>query len=172
MVDRNPGPLHHARGLDLVGRVVRDTSSRGGIVLKVLAVRHADIDLPAHGADPSLNQAGRARSESLARWLADAGVTAILVSSRSRTQQTAEPLATRLGLVPDVVDTPAGVAHQLRDGAFGAVVLVVGHSNTVPSLVDELGAGAVPAIGETEFDNLYVVSVGDASSDVLRLHYT
>lgn len=142
-----------------------------GGVLKVLAVRHADIDLPAHGTDPSLNEAGRAGGESLARWLADAGVTAILVSSRSRTHQTAEPLATRLGLVPEVVDTPADVAQQLREGAFGDVILVVGHSNTVPSLIDALGAGAVPAIGETDFDNLYVVAVANATQDVLRLHY-
>ena len=55
----------------------------------------------------------------------------------------------------------------------GGLALVIGHSNTVPQIVQELSdARQVPAIGEEEFDTMYVVTVptiGKAS--VLRMKY-
>ncbi len=39
----------------------------------------------------------------------------------------------------------------------GDTVLVVGHSDTVPEIIDALGAGKVPEIADIEFDNLYIV---------------
>ena len=43
--------------------------------------------------DPDLSDAGRARAESLANVLKDAGITAIYATELKRTQQTAAPLA-------------------------------------------------------------------------------
>jgi hypothetical protein len=41
------------------------------------------------------------------------------------------------------------------------VIVIAGHSNTVPALVEALGGGAVAPIEEGwEYDNLYVVSIG------------
>jgi phosphohistidine phosphatase SixA len=140
-------------------------------MVAVIAVRHADVDLPPPSDDASLNDAGRARSAVLARSLGDAGVTSILVSSRKRTQQTAAPLAKELGLQPHVIDDPAPLAPEIRAGDHGPVLLVVGHSNTVPGLINALGAGTVPPIGEAEFDHLYVVTVLDTAAEVLSLHY-
>ena len=131
----------------------------------VLLVRHADIDLPPSSDDPPLNEPGRHRAELLARIVAEAGVTAIVTSVFRRTKQTAQPLASRTQLHP-VVAGP-GLADQIRSGSLGEVVLVVGHSNTVPPLVGELGGTPGP-IGEREFDNLFVVAV-DAGG--VRLKY-
>ncbi|WP_086669195.1 SixA phosphatase family protein [Lentzea kentuckyensis] len=131
----------------------------------VLLVRHADIDLPPEPGEPSLNELGRRRAELLARIVAEAGVTAIVTSDRRRTKQTAQPLASRTQLQP-VVAGP-DLADRIRAGSLGDVVLVVGHSNTVPPLVQELGGTPSP-IGEREFDNLFVVTV-DAGG--VRLKY-
>lgn len=131
----------------------------------VLLVRHADIDLPPNSDDPSLNDLGRRRAELLARTVAEAGVTAIVTSVLRRTKQTAQPLASRTQLQP-VVAGP-DLADRIRAGSLGDVVLVVGHTNTVPPLVEELGGTPSP-IGEREFDNLFVVTV-DAGG--VRLKY-
>jgi broad specificity phosphatase PhoE len=51
-----------------------------------------------------------------------------------------------------------GVVDDIRANHAGQKVLVVGHSNTVPQIVSELGGPAV-GIPENEFDNLYVLTL-------------
>jgi hypothetical protein len=54
----------------------------------------------------------------------------------------------------------------------GDTVLIVGHSNTAPELIHQLGDVDVPPIGDDEYDTLYVLSIpsfGHAS--VLRMEY-
>jgi len=65
------------------------------------------------------------------------------------------------------------VARKARAGELGSVVLIAGHSNTVPEVIASLGVPApAPVIGETEFDNLFVVTVTRASSaNLLTLKY-
>ena len=81
----------------------------------VFVVRHAErADAGSAGAgmmanDPDLAEAGRARAESLATALKDAGITAIYATQFKRTQQTAAPLAKALG-VP--VTTVLGVVNK------------------------------------------------------------
>ena len=138
----------------------------------VLLVRHADIDLPPSSDDPPLNSAGHERAEMLAHVAGGAGVTAILTSSLTRTKQTAGPLATRLGLGPREAPPPPVLASQLLSGTLGQVVVVAGHSNTVPQIIDALGGSAVSlVIREREFDNLYVVTAGTAGFTLVRLKY-
>src|SRR5262245_44286273 len=68
-----------------------------------ILVRHAEAEAAMEeGGDPPLNAAGRARAELLADFLENidvvSSVNGIYASDRRRTQQTAEPLAKRLGL--------------------------------------------------------------------------
>ena len=55
----------------------------------------------------------------------------------------------------------------------GEIVLVSGHSNTVPEIVAALGAPEPDPIDDAEYDNLYVVSVSSAGGEatVLHLHF-
>jgi hypothetical protein len=46
----------------------------------------------------------------------------------------------------------------------------VGHSNTVPDTIKALGIEAPPAIAETEFDNLFIVTRGEKPA-MVRLRY-
>ncbi|HTE42494.1 MAG TPA: phosphoglycerate mutase family protein [Steroidobacteraceae bacterium] len=135
----------------------------------VVIVRHAEVDADGN-ADPNLSLLGRERAARLARMLSDVGVKegtsvnrgvdAIYASELRRTQQTAAPLAESLSLPINVL-AAAGwseLGDRLKSEQQGKVVLVVGHSNTVPTLVEALAAEKV-TIGETEFDHLYVVFV-------------
>jgi phosphohistidine phosphatase SixA len=139
----------------------------------VILVRHAER---AGGMAPEvgLSEAGRCRAQVLAAMLADAGVKRIYTSEVARTRETAEPLAKKLGLQPEVV--PANdydsLLAKLRSGAPEGVTLVVGHSNTVPEIIRRLGGGTVPAIADSEYDRLFVVTLtGGNQASVVTLHF-
>ncbi len=123
----------------------------------VLLVRHADR-VPGEDA---LSAAGLARAQALVHVATKAGVSAIYHSEALRTQQTAQPLATALGLTP--TQLPATNTQALADDIYtqhyGQTVLVVGHSNTVPQIIAALGGPALPSIDDNEFDNLFVVTI-------------
>jgi broad specificity phosphatase PhoE len=119
-------------------------------------IRHANVD--AHGTDPELNAAGQARAQELVHVLGDAGVMAILVTSLRRSQQTAAPLAAALGIDPTVADQVDDAVAAIRARRRGETVLVVGHTNTVPEIIQGLGGPADVAIAADEFDRLFVLS--------------
>lgn len=137
----------------------------------VFVVRHAeraDMAAATPASDPDLSAAGRARAESLARMLADAGIGAVFVTEYKRTQQTAAPLAQARRLTPTIIvakDTAALVARLKQSPV---PVLVVGHSNTVPEILTALGASPAVTIPDTEYDNLFIVP---PSSPVIRLRF-
>jgi broad specificity phosphatase PhoE len=138
----------------------------------VFVVRHAeraDAGMTSSSNDPDLSAAGQARAESLAAILKDARISAIYITEFNRTRQTAAPLAKTVGVEPIVMsskDMPALIAKvKARSGN----VLIVGHSNTVPEIIRALGGEAV-TVGDSDFDNLFVVTAGSPPS-VVRLHY-
>jgi phosphohistidine phosphatase SixA len=105
-------------------------------------MRH--LHTPAGERDPDLTAEGQRQAALLADRFDEEAPRAIYVSTFKRTQQTAAPLAARLGLTPivyDPSDTP-GIVARVRAGPTPA--LIVGHSNTVPDIIEQLG-GARPA---------------------------
>jgi len=131
----------------------------------IIFVRHAEkASIPAN--DPALTPAGNRRVAELTRQLVDAdvvaGIDAIYSTPFRRTQETARPLASALGLPinhydPD--DTEA-ILDAILKNHKGKIILVVGHSNTIPVLIANLGASKkVPPIAEDEYDNIYIISI-------------
>jgi broad specificity phosphatase PhoE len=142
----------------------------------VLIVRHAErADAGPRGgmtsaADPDLSAAGRARALALAAALRDAAITAIFATEYRRTQQTAAPLAKALRLT--VVTIPARDVQGLvaKVNAVPGNVLVVGHSNTIPDVIQSLGVESRVDIAESQYDNLFILTRGQKTA-LLRLHY-
>jgi|SRR5215207_4208676 len=139
-------------------------------MVTVLAVRHADIDLPPASDDPGLNAAGRARAGALVHLVRSSGVGAVFHSQFARTQQTVAPAARVLGLDPRLTPSAAAFAQDALSGDPEAVVLVAGHSDTIPAILVALGATPAPAIGEREFDNLFVLTTR-GGAHLLHLRY-
>jgi len=143
----------------------------------VLLVRHAERAAePAN--DPPLTSAGVARAQALAAALRNAGVTAVITSQLRRTRETAQPLATALGLMPQVVPisrttVPAHVeavtAAIRRDE--GRVILVVGHNNSVPAIIAALGGPRLPDICESTYGDLFVLQLVAGEARLVRAHY-
>jgi phosphohistidine phosphatase SixA len=144
-----------------------------GAARTVVLVRHAER-AGGMSADVGISKQGQCRAEALARMLADAGVNRIFVTEVARTAQTAEPLARKLGIRPEVVPAQdvAGLAAKLRAGPPGGAALVVAHSNTAPKIVHALGAGSVPPIADTEYDRLFVITLSNTKqASVVALRY-
>jgi len=129
-------------------------------VTTVLIVRHAEKAATPQN-DPPLTTDGQARAQTLARVVGEANVRAVYATQFARTQQTVQPLATQLGLSVtqlNASDTDA-LVNDILSNHRGETVLVAGHSNTVPELIDKLRGGQITPVAETEFDKLFVVTI-------------
>jgi broad specificity phosphatase PhoE len=136
----------------------------------IIIVRHAER---ADGeGDVRLSDAGRQRAERLATILKDAGITHIFVSDRRRTLETAQPVARARNISPSRMAIPERGRGKIEPSELQvratlmaiaklprtAVVLVVGHSNTVPMFLTRLGYVPRIEIPDDEFDNVFVVT--------------
>src|SRR5207248_1377181 len=91
-------------------------------------------------------------------------------SDARRTRRTLEPLGAEIGAAFELVEVPTEdpggierhietVVSAIRALPADAVAAVVGHTNTIPQIIEGLGGGLDgTAIGETEFDRLFVLS--------------
>ncbi|HSX54053.1 MAG TPA: phosphoglycerate mutase family protein [Sphingomonas sp.] len=121
----------------------------------IYVTRH--YDTPAGEKDPELLPQGTARAGQLAAWFYGRTLKAIYVSDFKRTRQTVAPLAAALGVTPETYDprdTPAVVA---RAKAAGGPVLIVGHSNTVTDIVEQLGGKRPADLAHADFGDLWVI---------------
>lgn len=129
----------------------------------VYVVRH--LNTPAGERDPDLLPEGRRAAEALAAWFPRGELPrAIYISDFKRTRQTAAPLAARLHLTPivyDPADTPALIA---RVRAEAGVVLIVGHSNTVPDIIEQLGGARPAPLVHEDFGDIWRVGRDGATT--------
>jgi 2,3-bisphosphoglycerate-dependent phosphoglycerate mutase len=144
----------------------------------VIFVRHAERadggagasnSMTGAPADPSLSEAGAARATRLAALLADAGIKGIYTSEFKRTQETARPLAAKLGLAIEVVPSKdaAGLAAKVKAAHARATVLVIGHSNTIPDLIRAFGGPEVK-IADDEYSGIYILTPSAATLTLIR----
>jgi broad specificity phosphatase PhoE len=146
-------------------------------VTTVYLVRHGEKSTAvANDPNPALTPAGRARAEALAAKLADAGVTHIISTQWTRTRETAQPLASRLGLTTEIVPTTlSGFADSTAAAVLrhrGHAILVVGHSNTIASVIAALGGPRLPDLCDSEHSNLFVMKItNEPGPSLVREHY-
>jgi broad specificity phosphatase PhoE len=141
----------------------------------VLLVRHAEkAAMPAD--DPPLTPAGEARARDLWMAIRDANVSTVITTQFARTRQTAQPTVSAMGISPTVV--PATSPTHVQDVVAeirhhpGTTVLVVGHSNTVPMIVEALGAKRPGAICDSRYDDLFIVTVAaDGKANAVHARY-
>jgi TonB family protein len=158
----------------VLGGAVRPPQQRAPLTT-VIVVRHAEKGTsPAD--DPPLTSQGVQRAESLARMFANTPITAIYVTPYARTRETAAPLAAAKGLtaieVPVGATYPSDIVNKVWLEQRGGTFVVVGHSNTTRDVLRALGFGEAKDIPDSEYDNLYIVTLGPFSQTrVLPLKY-
>jgi broad specificity phosphatase PhoE len=125
---------------------------------KILLVRHAE-KIVGGSKDPSLTAKGFQRARNLAEMLKKHQITAIYSTDYKRTKQTAAPAARLLDLSVALYDPRKlkEFATQIKQSSGN--VLIVGHSNTTPQLVNLLGGDSHGEIDESEYTRLYILSI-------------
>jgi phosphohistidine phosphatase SixA len=155
--------------------VLAQTPAPEQLPLTIILVRHAEKEVvPPENKDPNLSLAGQARAQELARMFGRAGITSIYATQYKRTHQTVKPLADKLGLTVTQVEaqkTP-DLVKQIRAGKPGEVVFLAGHNNSVPEIIAAFGGPKLPIIPETEYDNLFILTVQNGGvARLLRMKF-
>jgi broad specificity phosphatase PhoE len=143
--------------------IVLGASSADAQPSTVILVRHAERATEPRN-DPVLTDAGTERALALKEVLRGAMVTSVVTTHLQRTQLTAKPFMDAAGMSPIVVraggPTPAhvdSVAAAVKRRPAGDVVLVVGHSNTIPAIVGALGGPKLPDLCDGQYSMLYIL---------------
>jgi phosphohistidine phosphatase SixA len=141
----------------------------------LILVRHAEKQIVApENKDPDLSLAGLARAQELARMFGGSGITAIYATQYKRTQQTVKPLADKLAIPITKIEAKetAELVKQIRARGANQVIFIAGHNNSVPEIIASMGGPQLPIIPETEYDNLYILTVhSDGSAKLLKMKY-
>ena len=142
----------------------------------VVLVRHAEAGEGSSG-DPDLSAAGEKRAAALGplldELLADRKVDYLYAADTRRSQQTAAPIANQFRLPINVLAGSdwARLASRIRREHRGETVVVVGYATTLPGVINQL-SGQELAMGENEFDSLYLVVLpSPGETRLFRLRY-
>lgn len=138
-----------------------------------ILLRHAETT--GSGSDPALSTEGIERAGELVRILKNVSINAVFSTNFNRTRQTAQAVADDKGLGNQTYDplNQSPFIDATLDNYKGGAVLVVGHSNTIPSFLNLLvGSNTYPQIPDTQYDNLYIVSMLEKGrAKVVHLKY-
>jgi broad specificity phosphatase PhoE len=143
-------------------------------VTTIILVRHAEKKIEPNNQDPDLSPEGFERAQEIARVFGEAGINAIYATQYKRTQETVKPLADRTGVAVKLLQANQTdeLVKQLQTTNRGQTVFIAGHNNTVPAIVSTLSGETYPTIPESEFDNLYIVTIYRfGKARVLKLKY-
>lgn len=127
-------------------------------------MRH--LNTPAGERDPDLLPEGQRLAALVPARLAAHPPRAVFVTDFRRTRQTAAAVAARWGLTPIVYDPrdAAALVRQVR--AAPGPVLIVGHSNTVPDIVQQLGGTRPADLSHPDFGDLWIIAPDGATQRV------
>lgn len=139
----------------------------------VILSRHAETTCV--GSDPNLSTAGQERAAELDRVLHNTAIKAVYSTNFNRTKETAAAIATSNSVTTQIYDANklSQFADLILNQYHNQVVYVAGHSNTTNVLLNQLiGSNKYGTIPDSEFDNLYIVSVSaKGNARVVHLKY-
>jgi broad specificity phosphatase PhoE len=142
-------------------------------ITTLFLVRHAE-KTGTVWEDPPLTPAGAARADDLAYILKHVKLDAIFSTPFLRTKNTVLPSAKQKGLdvklyKPNDNDFLENVLQEFS----GGTVLIVGHSNTIPRLANELaGQSDFSDLDDATYDNLFIASVPiEGNAVVIRMRF-
>lgn len=143
-----------------------------------ILMRHAEKDTSAQGstmmqADPKLSPEGEARAARVPEALKAFSPDAIYSTNFIRTKSTVTPLAKKTGKEIQVYDhrNLKGFAEELLK-MEGKTVVVAGHSNSTPMLVNLLlKENKFPNLDESVYDTYWIVTVKDGKAEAKQMKY-
>lgn len=138
----------------------------------IYLVRHAEKQTDGT-KNPSLTQQGQQRAEKLAQMLKLNNIKRIFSTQYKRTMQTALPLSKQLKIDIEFYDPRKLLLFANDIKTLKENILIVGHSNTTPVLVELLGGKSFGSIKDNEYDRLYVLEKynDEIESKLLKINH-
>lgn len=126
---------------------------------KIILLRHAEKVLDGSN-DPVLTPEGETRAERLLFLLSDMKIERIFSSPYIRTKMTVAKLAENKEIIiEDYNPKDANFAKYLLEKEEGKTAVVVGHSNSIPMLVNQLiGEEKFSALSEDVYSKLWILT--------------
>ena len=128
-------------------------------------IRHAEkVRTNKSDRDPALNKKGIIRALNWKDYFIDKEISKIYSTNYKRTIETVKPLQEAMGLAT-ILYSPSSIDYKdFISSNEGEVVLIVGHSNTIPNFVNELiNKEIYTQIDDLNNSNLYIVNLCDSS---------
>ena len=137
-------------------------------ITTIYLIRHAEKDRSdKENKNPELTEEGKKRAERWAEVLGLSKVDAVYSTNYQRTLQTATPIATRNGLEIQTYEPNNLDIDSLTTRHEGERILIVGHSNTTPMLVNRaLGEERFEWIEDTVNGNLFILTITPSTRGV------
>jgi broad specificity phosphatase PhoE len=148
-------------------------AEEGGSITTLILVRHAEKAGSAF-KDPPLTPAGTARAQELAYILKHVQLDAIFSTPFERTKLTVKPTAEEKRMNVMLYEPNDEVfLEKVLEEFSGKTVLIVGHSNTIPRLANDLaGRTEFDDLADPVYDNLFIASVPEkGNAVVLRIRF-
>lgn len=137
-------------------------------------IRHAEKDRSnPDDIDPELTQKGLGRAMHWAEILNEVPLDIVYSTDYQRTEMTAAPTAVKQDINLEYYDPETLDLEQFKIDNAGKNVLVVGHSNTTPSLVNRMiGEERFPALDDTDNGSLFIVKLVGSQPTVTHLKFS
>lgn len=131
------------------------------LVTNFYFIRHAEKDRSdTQDKNPHLTEIGHKRAQQWNEIFKHINFDAIYSTDFYRTRETVMPLVKKNSLELSIYDPNTLNMTSLKKDHYGKNILVVGHSNTTPALVNKLiGKLVYSDIEDNNNGNLYVVSM-------------
>jgi 2,3-bisphosphoglycerate-dependent phosphoglycerate mutase len=142
-------------------------------VTTLFLVRHAE-KVQDGSDDPILTHEGEKRAAELMYILKYVNLDAIFSTPYKRTQQTVLPTAEDKNLkIQNYKPGEKGFLEKVLQSYPGGAVLIVGHSNTIPMLANELaGRMDYDDLNDSTYDNLFIAHVHTkGQANIIRMRF-
>lgn len=136
-----------------------------------IVVRHAEKSMTESSSDPALAPEGAQRADKLAALLKEVSVSAVYSTNYKRTKSTVTPIATAKSVqIQDYKQLKEVELDEIIKKYAGGTVVIAGHSNTVPGIVNTLlGKEQYKNLDDSNYGSLFIVSVTERGKATVTL---
>jgi len=132
----------------------------------IIIIRHAEKEIITGDAqmkaDPPLSAEGKTRAENLVTALKEFSPSGVFSTNYERTRATLAPLSKKLGLEIQLYDARNQQPFSEKLKAMeGSTIVIAGHSNTVPRLVNLLigDSSKYADLDDSVYNKIYIVRI-------------
>lgn len=136
-------------------------------------IRHAEKDRSdPENVDPELTQKGLGRAMHWAEILRDIPLDAVYTTDFDRTSMTAAPTSVKNDITVEYYDPEMINIEQFKADNLGKNVLIVGHSDSTPKLVNQMiGEEKYYPMEDVDNGSLFIVQSRSGNTTSQRLHF-